>query len=254
MTSLPPAEGRVTQLDAPSRQENLQACAFPISPAPAGISWLAWTLYSHLVSPVQDTLGPFSYSVRCQRVWPSSSYIANNHTRPTCRLCKLNAFQSTCTHEEVLHEQRDTSLDLFKKAQANLESESADFFDAPLCCSVFTAGLCPWSPLSFFFFFFFKWPHPWHMEVPGSGIESKLQLQPMLHLLQHWILNPLHQAGDRTRLHSNLSHRSLILNPSHHSRNSWSPLFLSLICGPSCRKRTGVATIPCLSPSCVFWE
>ena len=24
------------------------------------------------------------------------------------------------------------------------------------------------------FFFFFKWPHPWHMEVPRPGIESEL--------------------------------------------------------------------------------
>ena len=23
-------------------------------------------------------------------------------------------------------------------------------------------------------FFFFKWPHPWHMEVPRPGIESEL--------------------------------------------------------------------------------
>ena len=28
------------------------------------------------------------------------------------------------------------------------------------------------------------WPHPWHMEVPGPGIESKPQLQPL------WILYP----------------------------------------------------------------
>ena len=34
--------------------------------------------------------------------------------------------------------------------------------------------------------------------VPGSGIRSKLQLQPMLHLQQCQILNPLYQAGDGT--------------------------------------------------------
>ena len=34
----------------------------------------------------------------------------------------------------------------------------------------------------------FFWPHLWHMEVTGSGIESKLQLQ------QHWILNPPHHS------------------------------------------------------------
>ena len=27
----------------------------------------------------------------------------------------------------------------------------------------------------FFFFFFLFWPHPWHMEVPTPGTESKPQ-------------------------------------------------------------------------------
>ena len=34
----------------------------------------------------------------------------------------------------------------------------------------------------------FLCPHQQHMEVPGSGIESKLQLQPTLQLWQHRIL------------------------------------------------------------------
>ena len=33
-------------------------------------------------------------------------------------------------------------------------------------------------------FFFFKWLHPWHMEVPGPGIESKPQLRPVPQLWQ----------------------------------------------------------------------
>ena len=74
-------------------------------------------------------------------------------------------------------------------------------------------------PISFFFlffssfFFFFKWPH---MEVPGLGGESKLQLpayttatatpdpshicDPRHSLRQHWILNPLTEARDRTHI------------------------------------------------------
>ena len=31
--------------------------------------------------------------------------------------------------------------------------------------------------LIFFFFFFFLWPHLWHMEVTGLGIELELQIQ-----------------------------------------------------------------------------
>ena len=38
------------------------------------------------------------------------------------------------------------------------------------------------------FFFFFKWLHPWHLKVPGLGIESELQLQPRPQLWQQQIL------------------------------------------------------------------
>ena len=75
---------------------------------------------------------------------------------------------------------------------------------------------------SFLFFFFFFWslcllgPHPRHMEVPKLGVES--ELQPLVcttaaatpdpsrvcdlhHISWHpWILNPLSEARDRTRV------------------------------------------------------
>lgn len=44
----------------------------------------------------------------------------------------------------------------------------------------------------FFFLFVFLGPHPWHMEFPGLGVESELQLQPT----QCWILNPQNEARD----------------------------------------------------------
>ena len=62
--------------------------------------------------------------------------------------------------------------------------------------------------------FCFSGPHPWHMEVPMRGVESALQ--PLAYTtatatqdpslicdlhhssLQHWILNPLIEARDRT--------------------------------------------------------
>ena len=43
------------------------------------------------------------------------------------------------------------------------------------------------------------WPHPWHIEVLGPGIESELQLQFMPQLLWHRILNPLHHSGNYTK-------------------------------------------------------
>ena len=45
-------------------------------------------------------------------------------------------------------------------------------------------------------FLFFLWPHPWHMEVPGTGMESEQQLRPTPQLWQHWILNPLCHSGN----------------------------------------------------------
>ena len=46
------------------------------------------------------------------------------------------------------------------------------------------------------FFFFFHCPAVYG--VPGPGIRSELQLQPMLQLQQHLILNPLCWATDGT--------------------------------------------------------
>ena len=66
----------------------------------------------------------------------------------------------------------------------------------------------------FFFFFFFLWLLLWHIEIPGLGVESELQLSAYataiamwdlscicdLHhsLQQHWILHPLSEARDPT--------------------------------------------------------
>ena len=51
-------------------------------------------------------------------------------------------------------------------------------------------------PLFLHLFFLILWRHPWHMEVPGPGIESELQLQPTPHLQQHQILNPPCHSGN----------------------------------------------------------
>ena len=41
---------------------------------------------------------------------------------------------------------------------------------------------------------------PWHMELPGPGIEAELQLQSTLRLPRHRILNPLRQAQHWTHV------------------------------------------------------
>ena len=67
-------------------------------------------------------------------------------------------------------------------------------------------------PILLYVCLFVLWPHLWHMEVPGLGVESELQLAAYttasamwdlsricdlyLSLWQHRILNPLSQARD----------------------------------------------------------
>ena len=47
-------------------------------------------------------------------------------------------------------------------------------------------------------FFFLLWSHPWHMDIPRPGTESKLQLQPTAPLQQCQIPNLLHWARGQT--------------------------------------------------------
>ena len=49
-------------------------------------------------------------------------------------------------------------------------------------------------PLKYIFLNFFQL-HPWHMEIPGPGIEPELQLRPMQQLWQP------HCAGWGSNLH-----------------------------------------------------
>ena len=76
--------------------------------------------------------------------------------------------------------------------------------------------VCFLSLLEFSSNFIFLGLHPAHMEVPRLGVESKLQLpatatatampdpSPVCNLhhssWQHWILNPMSEATDRTRI------------------------------------------------------
>ena len=74
---------------------------------------------------------------------------------------------------------------------------------------------------SFFFLSFL--PHPWHMEVPGPGIESEPYLWPISQLQQCQILKPLHQARDWT---GNATETSQIINSLNHTGNSYLEFFI----------------------------
>ena len=75
-------------------------------------------------------------------------------------------------------------------------------------------ALCPYDPVIYFLYFAFLGLHPRDMEVPELGVELELQLLAYstatampdpshvcdLHhsSRQHWILDPLSEARDRT--------------------------------------------------------
>ena len=86
----------------------------------------------------------------------------------------------------------------------------------------------PFPPLEqlleiiYIFLFFLFQLLLWHMEVPGLGIESEWQLQPMSQLQQ--CKNLLHWAWDPT---STSTDTSRISNPLHHSRNSFIYLLIN---------------------------
>ena len=48
------------------------------------------------------------------------------------------------------------------------------------------------STASSFFFFFFLGPHPQHMEIPGPGVESELQLLAYTTATATWDLSHIH--------------------------------------------------------------
>ena len=92
----------------------------------------------------------------------------------------------------------------------------------------------------FFFWFFFSFllPYLWHIyghsqtrvqigataaDLRHSCTGFKSHLWPMWQLWQHWILNPLTETRDQTRL---LMDTSRVRNPLSHNRNSL--IYLSL--------------------------
>ena len=88
------------------------------------------------------------------------------------------------------------------------------------------------------FFLFLFMVILWHVEVPGLGVESELQLPAyatatalldpscicnLYHSLwQCWILNPLSEATDQTHI---LMDSSEVLNPLRHNGNSETIVF-----------------------------
>ena len=80
------------------------------------------------------------------------------------------------------------------------------------------------QPLVIFFFFFLRL-HLQHVEVPGLGVETELQLltqQPQ----QCYILNPLSRARDRTLI---VMDTSRVFNLMSHNGNSWLSFFKVLV-------------------------
>ena len=71
----------------------------------------------------------------------------------------------------------------------------------------------PKNGICLHFVFVFVLPCLQHIEVPGPGTESELQLRPTPQLQQHWILNPVHWAKYQI-------HETTAETMWHHSGNS----------------------------------
>ena len=119
-------------------------------------------------------------------------YLASNlDVQETLRLCRSNSY-------------------------AELKEIDAVFTYLPVLINFFWTYICR-------FFFFFNGPHLWQMEVPGLGAYATAT-QDLSHVCdlqhsswQHWILNPLREARDRSCI---LLDTSWVHNPLSHSRNS----------------------------------
>ena len=96
----------------------------------------------------------------------------------------------------------------------------------------------PYNIASFSFSLFLLWPHLQHMEAPGPGVETKLEVRPTPQLQQHWILNPLCWAGDQSR---DSTETIWIINTLHHCGNS--PILL-LIKISFCSLKTSLEEFP----------
>ena len=91
----------------------------------------------------------------------------------------------------------------------------------PSSCKGNAGPLAHWAtmgtPRQITFFFFFG--HPKVYGVPEPGTRSKLLLQPMKQLWQHWILNPLRRARTQTCVPVLQRH-----SQSHYSAAPWGEL------------------------------
>ena len=96
------------------------------------------------------------------------------------------------------------------------------FFYAHYSFAAVSAILCAaFTVVCMYLFFFLKWPRPWHIEILEPGIESWPQWWPVPQLGLCQNLQPTALGwGSKSRLLSNLSHCSRILNPLCHRGNS----------------------------------
>ena len=102
-----------------------------------------------------------------------------------------------------------------------------------------------WPAIYLFIYLVFLGLHLRHMEAPRLGVQS--ELQPLVYTTatatsdptnvcdlhhsswQHWILNPLSEAKDRTCI---LTDSSQVLKPLSHDRNSFFSFLFLCVCTP----------------------
>lgn len=120
----PPGRGKSDSAGRPICRKTVQACAFPISPAPTGIPWLAWTLSGHLCPHCRTPRGLFP--TRSVPVGGAASQLqAELITAITPPVgCATQSISESLNTQRALAQAEGHGL-LLKKAQANLERENS---------------------------------------------------------------------------------------------------------------------------------
>ena len=173
----------------------------------------------------------------CRRAHATNPAWARSRPEPDAHVCGLHQHPGSraVTHQHVLTQTKIRAALLSSTSTPRRKLSPHDVYPR-------TQTFHARRPKALFFFFCFLWPNPWHMEVPGLGVESELHLpayttatasrdpQHGRHVCelhssqQRQILNSLSKARDQT---CSLMDTSRVRNPLSH--NGSSPKILKML-------------------------
>ena len=183
-----------------------------------------WTIWAFAPFPLSvlsftgtsRTLGKWT-SDRCHKMVVLMSFLSNQF--PSSLLCPLACSLSLMFYFSLVC-YLSCWLPLFFPFLGSVcqVSPSSSSWVPPLSCLSGMNCISGFGSIAFFFFSLF-WMQAQHMEVPGPGIKSELQLQPTPQPLQCWIFNPLRHSRNSSYLFEISFWYKFI--PFHHKQQQW---------------------------------